>query len=1009
MDCFMEIMVQNRNTTPPGTTPLVSDPGTCGSRTTRVRARRIPGASKVKQLRIGSWNVGSMNKKSYQLEEVMNRRKIDILCVQETKWKNLANKARFLNTTTKRYKIHYHGTDNRRNGVGVIVSNSLQNSILTINKVSDRLMNVKLVQNKEVWNIISSYAPQMGCPVTEKEAFWTDLENLLETIPSNEIIFIGADFNGRVGNLNQGDKRWHGGFAYGTANEQGKYVVRVAKSHDLAILNTFFKKQERHLITYSDGGRESQIDYHLCTRSIRKFVKDCKVILGEDVVGQHRLLLTEFRLKNNENGKDTSVRTLKTKWYKICTADGARFVELIQEWLHDICIRKNELNADEMWQKFQDKCVIKAKEMLGVSKGRLNIRKEPWFWKGNDIKEAVKNKKLTFQAWKKCPNNSSEKERLRNIMTEAKKLSNRVVAKRKAIECRKLYEDLESPDGAGMIFKIATQRKNNAKPIASPKFIEDENGNLITDNKQITQVWKKYYEQLLNEEFPRTVIPHCVSATNVECCDISEDEVAEAINKMKRGRAVGPDEIPSEVWKTVGQVGVAFLCIIFNKLLKGDLMPKSFRESFLLPFFKNKGDTRMCNNYRGIKLLSHTMKIWERIINNRLLKIVLPKIHPNQCGFVPDKSTADAIQAMRILVEKFRDASKDLHLIFIDLEKAFDRVPRDLIWTALRSHEVPEIYVNIIRDMYNEATTRIRCVAGISNLFSVGVGVHQGSVLSPLLFNIVMNYITSNITDKLLLSVLFADDVGLASDDAAKLQDIFNKWKDLLESNGLRISESKTEYLHLPFSNPCAPSPDMMINSKTMQKCTSFKYLGSIISKDGYCDADVNHRISVGWLKWRQNSTVFCDKRMPPKLKGKMHTTVIRPTLTYSSRCWTMYQKYEQDLTAAEMKMMRMTMGVSKLDHIKSKQVRGSMHVKESIVEKIKRERIGWFEKLYVSNDTNVANKILQLEMPFVRKRGRPKNTWARQMKDQQEKFGLTEQEKEERLNARMTLRTRST
>ena len=96
-------------------------------------------------------------------------------------------------------------------------------------------------------------------------------------------------------------------------------------------------------------------------------------------------------------------------------------------------------------------------------------------------------------------------------------------------------------------------------------------------------------------------------------------------------------------------------------------------------------DSRKCPNYRAIKLLSDTMKIWERVINNRLLNIVLPLIHYYQCGFVPGKSTVDTIQAMRILVEIFRDAAKDLHMIFIDLEKSFDRIPRDLIWTAIRA------------------------------------------------------------------------------------------------------------------------------------------------------------------------------------------------------------------------------------------------------------------------------------------------------------------------------------
>lgn len=106
------------------------------------------------------------------------------------------------------------------------------------------------------------------------------------------------------------------------------------------------------------------------------------------------------------------------------------------------------------------------------------------------------------------------------------------------------------------------------------------------------------------------------------------------------------------------------------------------------------------------------------------------------------------------------------------------------------------------------------------------------------------------------MSVLFADDIGLASERVEKLQEVFNKWKNILENHGLRVSESKTEYMFLPFSDPQAPTPDVMINGNVMPKCNSFKYIGSIINKSGSCDEDVNHRISVALLKWRQNSRV---------------------------------------------------------------------------------------------------------------------------------------------------------
>ena len=173
-------MVNINNTTPLGTMLLASDPRKC--RNARARARQISGASKVKlsnnkytaprSLRIGSWNVGTMNQKSYQLEDVLIRRRIDILCVQETKWRNQSNKSRFLDTRTKNFKIHYHGIENDRNGVGIILSTEFQKNIIDIRKVSDRLMSIKMVIGKEIWNIVSAYAPQTGCDATEKEEFW---------------------------------------------------------------------------------------------------------------------------------------------------------------------------------------------------------------------------------------------------------------------------------------------------------------------------------------------------------------------------------------------------------------------------------------------------------------------------------------------------------------------------------------------------------------------------------------------------------------------------------------------------------------------------------------------------------------------------------------------------------------------------------------------------------------------------------------------------------------------
>ena len=101
-------------------------------------------------------------------------------------------------------------------------------------------------------------------------------------------------------------------------------------------------------------------------------------------------------------------------------------------------------------------------------------------------------------------------------------------------------------------------------------------------------------------------------------------------------------------------------------------MPEEWRRSVLMSIYKNKGDTQCCENYRGIKLMSYTMKVWKRIIETRLSDRV--EISKQQYGFMPGKGTTDAMFGLRMLIEKYMEGQRELHCVFIDLKKAYDRV-----------------------------------------------------------------------------------------------------------------------------------------------------------------------------------------------------------------------------------------------------------------------------------------------------------------------------------------------
>ncbi|GKB67323.1 retrovirus-related pol polyprotein LINE-1, partial [Tanacetum coccineum] len=229
-------------------------------------------------------------------------------------------------------------------------------------------------------------------------------------------------------------------------------------------------------------------------------------------------------------------------------------------------------------------------------------------------------------------------------------------------------------------------------------------------------------------------------------------KLKEALRKMGRNKAVGPDEIPIEAW-------------------------------------------------RGIKLLSHTMKLWERVIERRFRRET--EVSENQFGFMSGRSTMKAIH-IRSLIEKYRERQKDLHLAFLDLEKAYDSVPRELIWKTLSDKGTPTRYIKVIQDMYEGARTCVRTPTGNTKYFPVD-----------------------------------------------GLNGRLEQWRKALEDKGLRVSREKTEYMRCNFNKNDDHNEEIRIGDHILEPNESFRYLGSVMHKSGRIEDDVTHRIQVGWVAIR--------------------------------------------------------------------------------------------------------------------------------------------------------------
>ena len=187
----------------------------------------------------------------------------------------------------------------------------------------------------------------------------------------------------------------------------------------------------------------------------------------------------------------------------------------------------------------------------------------------------------------------------------------------------------------------------------------------------------------------------------------------------------------------------------------------------IVNLYKGKGDALNRGNYRGLKLIEQVMKVLERVVEELIRQRV--EIDEMQCGFMSGRGTTDAIFIVRQLQEKHLAANKPLYMAFVDLEKAFDRVPRDVIWWAMRKLGIDEWLVRLVQSMYKDVRSRVRVGDGYSEEFGVGVGVHQGSVLSPLLFIIVLEALSREFRTGCPWELLYADDLMISAGSMEEL------------------------------------------------------------------------------------------------------------------------------------------------------------------------------------------------------------------------------------------------
>nr|VZI22322.1 unnamed protein product [Spirometra erinaceieuropaei] len=354
---------------------------------------------------------------------------------------------------------------------------------------------------------------------------------------------------------------------------------------------------------------------------------------------------------------------------------------------------------------------------------------------------------------------------------------------------------MERASNAGDIRKLYRLiRQVSGKLSTLSDSVRDVNGGFIADNSAKVERWREHFEHHLNFD-TQPALPLFSSSADflpsptyaVPCDPPSEEEVADAIRKLRNHKAPGEDGIPAEIFKS---------CV-----------------DTLAPWLHEKEDKTRCENYRGISLIDVAAKIFAIVLLRRFQAVRDSRTRPNQAGFRAGRGCAYQIFTLRRILEFRHSSQQPTAVCFVDFAAAVDSVHRESLWRIMALDGVPAKIIAMIKAYYRSTTARVLVRDNFSQPFGIRSGVRQGCILSPILFNYAIGWILGRAlrdSDGVefapghrLTDLDYADDIALLASSFCDLQSMVSRVNKVAKSVGLSINAGKTKV----FSN-CIPDQE---------------------------------------------------------------------------------------------------------------------------------------------------------------------------------------------------------
>ena len=250
-----------------------------------------------------------------------------------------------------------------------------------------------------------------------------------------------------------------------------------------------------------------------------------------------------------------------------------------------------------------------------------------------------------------------------------------------------------------------------------------------------------------------------------------------------------------------------------------------------------------------------------------------------------------------------------------------------------------------------------------------------------------MDRLTDEVRREPLWTMLFADDIVISEETRKEVERRLESWMYALERRGMKVSRSKTEYLCINGGND---EETVKMEDTKVPTVKEFKYLGSTVQESGDFERVVKKRVQAGWNGWIKVSGVICDRRLPARVKGNVYSSVVRPAMVYGLEKVAVTKKQVEEIEVTEMKMLRFAMGVMRKEKIRNEHMRSTFKV-ERLGMKMREGRMRWYGHVMRRDQEYVGRKMMEMELPGNRRRGRPNRRFLDVVKDNMGEIGAKE------------------